>query len=98
MSANIEAKLDSANNRDRKSTRLNSSHSQISYAVLCLQKKYSTNLSFIHPKSFTLSVLSRVKASSQEFRSNLCLCSVPYSIPYLVCLRCIKNDICRMMH
>src|SRR2546430_9415907 len=29
--------------RDRKSTRLNSSHSQISYAVFCLkQKKYST--------------------------------------------------------
>src|SRR2546430_9139467 len=29
--------------RDRKSTRLNSSHSQISYAVFCLKKKkYST--------------------------------------------------------
>src|SRR2546430_13688307 len=27
------------NNEDRKSTRLNSSHSQISYAVFCLQKK-----------------------------------------------------------
>src|SRR2546430_352909 len=30
--------------RDRKSTRLNSSHSQISYAVFCLKKKISTNL------------------------------------------------------
>src|SRR5688572_31347159 len=28
-----------AKNRDRKSTRLNSSHSQISYAVFCLKKK-----------------------------------------------------------
>src|SRR2546430_17708583 len=28
--------------RDRKSTRLNSSHSQISYAVFCLQKKNLT--------------------------------------------------------
>src|SRR2546427_7759681 len=28
-----------AANRDRKSTRLNSSHSQISYAVFCLKKK-----------------------------------------------------------
>src|SRR5688572_32025508 len=28
-----------APNRDRKSTRLNSSHSQISYAVFCLKKK-----------------------------------------------------------
>src|SRR2546430_12341870 len=27
--------------RDRKSTRLNSSHSQISYAVFCLKKKWS---------------------------------------------------------
>src|SRR5688572_32266159 len=29
--------------RDRKSTRLNSSHSQISYAVFCLKKKISTS-------------------------------------------------------
>src|SRR2546430_9168449 len=29
----------SADPRDRKSTRLNSSHSQISYAVFCLKKK-----------------------------------------------------------
>src|SRR2546430_12067347 len=28
--------------RDRKSTRLNSSHSQISYAVFCLKKKTNT--------------------------------------------------------
>src|SRR5688572_32022430 len=28
---------------DRKSTRLNSSHSQISYAVFCLKKKTTTN-------------------------------------------------------
>src|SRR2546430_6065323 len=31
--------LHSALTRDRKSTRLNSSHSQISYAVFCLKKK-----------------------------------------------------------
>src|SRR2546430_5183159 len=29
--------------RDRKSTRLNSSHSQISYAVFCLKKKKEAN-------------------------------------------------------
>src|SRR2546430_5827368 len=34
--------------RDRKSTRLNSSHSQISYAVFCLKKKKNV---FIHPSS-----------------------------------------------
>src|SRR5688572_32414231 len=30
--------------RDRKSTRLNSSHSQISYAVFCLKKKKNKNV------------------------------------------------------
>src|SRR2546427_9331473 len=33
------ARPPSAPKRDRKSTRLNSSHSQISYAVFCLKKK-----------------------------------------------------------
>src|SRR2546427_1927303 len=33
--------------RDRKSTRLNSSHSQISYAVFCLKKKKQNNLPVI---------------------------------------------------
>src|SRR2546430_6677950 len=32
--------------RDRKSTRLNSSHSQISYAVFCLKKKNKTSIDF----------------------------------------------------
>src|SRR2546430_12663130 len=34
-----EAHVDAGGHRDRKSTRLNSSHSQISYAVFCLKKK-----------------------------------------------------------
>src|SRR3712207_8738624 len=37
------AGLDSARTRDQKSTRLNSSHANISYAVFCLKKK---NISF----------------------------------------------------
>src|SRR5256886_5668613 len=37
LSGNCAARL--VNTRDRKSTRLNSSHSQISYAVFCLKKK-----------------------------------------------------------
>src|SRR2546427_5455966 len=32
-------RIEAAENQDRKSTRLNSSHSQISYAVFCLKKK-----------------------------------------------------------
>src|ERR1035438_1417395 len=35
--------------RDRKSTRLNSSHLGISYAVFCLQKKYTTDTTAPHP-------------------------------------------------
>src|SRR3712207_7285229 len=38
---------DLANMQDRKSTRLNSSHANISYAVFCLQKKTETDLA--HP-------------------------------------------------
>src|SRR2546430_13363897 len=34
---------------DRKSTRLNSSHSQISYAVFCLKKKKIDSLSSLSP-------------------------------------------------
>src|SRR2546430_9039346 len=44
--------------RDRKSTRLNSSHSQISYAVFCLKKKktiaYRTCLA---PKTYTATIV-----------------------------------------
>src|SRR2546430_4259576 len=35
----IDARALAGEQRDRKSTRLNSSHSQISYAVFCLKKK-----------------------------------------------------------
>src|SRR2546430_6161787 len=37
-----------SNARDRKSTRLNSSHSQISYAVFCLKKKKNKIKSLIY--------------------------------------------------
>src|SRR2546430_8324733 len=38
--------------RDRKSTRLNSSHSQISYAVFCLKKKTTPHsaINFLHTR------------------------------------------------
>src|SRR2546430_9657767 len=43
---------------DRKSTRLNSSHSQISYAVFCLKKK--KNDAFRYEAHFTLCAAFRV--------------------------------------
>src|SRR2546430_12245457 len=42
---------------DRKSTRLNSSHSQISYAVFCLKKKKNYYLSFYYLFHDLLSIL-----------------------------------------
>src|SRR2546430_11851437 len=39
--------LDRVRNSDRKSTRLNSSHSQISYAVFCLQKKKKNHMTTV---------------------------------------------------
>src|SRR5688572_32457285 len=38
--------------QDRKSTRLNSSHSQISYAVFCLKKKTYEHTSQVAPQFF----------------------------------------------
>src|SRR2546429_1656442 len=41
---------------DRKSTRLNSSHGYISYAVFCLKKKKKTNTSHVYPTLTTFDV------------------------------------------
>src|SRR2546427_9520428 len=38
--------------RDRKSTRLNSSHSQISYAVFCLKKKKKTPITQLYKYAY----------------------------------------------
>src|SRR2546427_8760226 len=43
----IEIKTLARHSQDRKSTRLNSSHSQISYAVFCLKKKIDAHQSFV---------------------------------------------------
>src|SRR3712207_7241446 len=48
--------------RDRKSTRLNSSHANISYAVFCLKKKKSTSVENSFPKG---SRLDRITAEKQ---------------------------------
>src|SRR2546430_11359680 len=45
--------------KDRKSTRLNSSHSQISYAVFCLKKKK-------HEESFSTMLAHRLAATNAE--------------------------------
>src|SRR2546430_12166377 len=45
-----------AHHRDRKSTRLNSSHSQISYAVFCLKKKNNNERLSIYSRKLYLDV------------------------------------------
>src|SRR3712207_7020383 len=40
--------------RDRKSTRLNSSHANISYAVFCLKKKNTTT---VHSHPYTINIV-----------------------------------------
>src|SRR3712207_8118123 len=45
---------------DRKSTRLNSSHANISYAVFCLKKKNITDYSWLYAQPHTLTRLSHL--------------------------------------
>src|SRR2546427_4116533 len=45
---------------DRKSTRLNSSHSQISYAVFCLKKKKTGPPGYSEPRAVTVADCTRV--------------------------------------
>src|SRR2546430_67334 len=56
--------------RDRKSTRLNSSHSQISYAVFCLKKKKKETLSMGPPHSIR-------HYDTRLLYSSLCLLKIP---------------------
>src|SRR2546430_4220430 len=49
LRAGGEAGTSSGASRDRKSTRLNSSHSQISYAVFCLKKKKNNSHNIPRP-------------------------------------------------
>src|SRR5256886_6834846 len=63
--------------RDRKSTRLNSSHSQISYAVFCLKKKTPHNsnlphhLTVTHQERVTTTVKGMLKANISSTADNL---------------------------
>src|SRR2546429_4402377 len=50
---------------DRKSTRLNSSHGYISYAVFCLKKKKNTTSSYLPTYHHQLTILSKTDASTE---------------------------------
>src|SRR5688572_32575780 len=55
--------------RDRKSTRLNSSHSQISYAVFCLKKKKKKKKIYKYKIKPNTRLLNTHKISSNLYRS-----------------------------
>src|SRR5258708_21230002 len=61
MVADLQPSLPVAR-RDRKSTRLNSSHQIISYAVFCLKKKKNINMNYLynHCKSLTQRTKSQI--------------------------------------
>src|SRR5256884_6307270 len=56
---NPDSSLPWTTGQDRKSTRLNSSHGYISYAVFCLKKKKKTALSCILPRNGTAQPATR---------------------------------------
>src|SRR2546426_7229322 len=60
-------------NEDRKSTRLNSSHLVISYAVFCLKKKKTKYVTFLL-SHFLLSIIYSTVVSSQRSRHNSVSC------------------------
>src|SRR5256886_3899522 len=67
MAPNLPAKRDrSRHRRDRKSTRLNSSHSQISYAVFCLKKKTKTHMSHLLELSARTRTASHLASARQS--------------------------------
>src|SRR2546430_12867791 len=68
------ASIDPCASRDRKSTRLNSSHSQISYAVFCLKKKKKdTDDARLPPclRTLVLTAVPRHRASDPLVRLRL---------------------------
>src|SRR2546421_3815984 len=81
--------------RDRKSTRLNSSHDQISYAVFCLKKKKKqknvrTKLDsiLIANNYATYSITSsRLLMSTQSISTSLTLTKIPSRRQYLLDVR-----------
>src|SRR5690349_22702618 len=59
ISMSVRKAAQRATNTDRKSTRLNSSHVEISYAVFCLKKKKKRNNNNKNKKNLKITTLSQ---------------------------------------
>src|SRR3954464_14535417 len=66
---------------DRKSTRLNSSHTIISYAVFCLKKKNDEELDLMQPNSSLRLQTAAASAAALDLRSHALVLGVqtPYA-------------------
>src|SRR5256886_8343207 len=72
--------------QDRKSTRLNSSHSQISYAVFCLKKKITFHVAITTAIALSPPLLLRLQAPITRIdRQALFLPSVPSVVARPLC-------------
>src|SRR2546430_13697746 len=77
--------------RDRKSTRLNSSHSQISYAVFCLKKKKNKNHRYTAITSIYISLQDYI-STRLHYHDSCCsysLYSTVYYSSHMTHLHCI---------
>src|SRR2546430_10342222 len=75
---------------DRKSTRLNSSHSQISYAVFCLKKKTKAQVSSTWHIKYHLNV-SLITSHTLKSFHNLILKEC--NITFTTCSSCLTHDV-----
>src|SRR2546430_2000611 len=77
---------------DRKSTRLNSSHSQISYAVFCLKKKNNANLLIHSAAAFRLFFFFNDTATTEIYTLSL-HDALPISVPIFDATGAQNHDI-----
>src|SRR5947209_9394211 len=68
---------------DRKSTRLNSSHANISYAVFRLKKKNQTNHALSYTPNPTRTMLRRLALSRKELNQSGCNHEIPFPLDTL---------------
>src|SRR3989440_2609758 len=84
-----------ASSRDRKSTRLNSSHDQISYAVFCLKKKKKKGHRYLMPKEthghyvtavqFLKRLISHTEVRCKTMSRCCCECACTAGVSHCVC-------------
>src|SRR2546429_4511585 len=79
---------------DRKSTRLNSSHGYISYAVFCLKKKIHIRISLAAPSLGTSPTLNNLSCPIRESKFDLLLIN---DIAVRVETRYLRNAVSRVL-